>query len=134
MSEPRAITGLPEPHVATHAVGIPAKPRWTVKPFFSSRPVRYFEVSNSCMPSSPKENTWSMISCTSLARASTFWIASVFSRSRRASCENAGMALAARRQAAATDVRIRFIVRDRKRVGRARRAPGVNPAAARMGA
>ena len=29
-----AMTGLPEPQVATHAVGMPAMPRSTVKPFF----------------------------------------------------------------------------------------------------
>ena len=40
MSEPSAITGLPEPHLATHAVGMPATPRCTVKPNFSSCPVR----------------------------------------------------------------------------------------------
>ncbi len=57
MSEPNAMTGFPEPQVATKAVGIPAVPRSTVKPFFSSNPVRYFDVSNSCMPSSPKEYT-----------------------------------------------------------------------------
>ena len=57
MSEPSAITGDPVPHRATHAVGIPATPRSTVKPFCSRMPVRYFEVSTSCMPSSPKEKT-----------------------------------------------------------------------------
>ena len=62
MSEPIAITGLPEPQVATQAVGMPATPRWTLKPYFSSMPVRYFEVSTSCMPSSPKLNTESTIS------------------------------------------------------------------------
>ena len=36
MSEPSAITGLPDPHVAMNAVGMPAMPSWTVKPFFSS--------------------------------------------------------------------------------------------------
>ena len=36
-SEPRAITGFPEPHVATHAVGMPATPSCTVKPFWRSR-------------------------------------------------------------------------------------------------
>ena len=28
------MTGLPDPHVATHAVGMPATPSSTVKPFF----------------------------------------------------------------------------------------------------
>ncbi len=40
MSEPSAITGLPLPQVATHAVGMPATPRFTAKPFFSRIPVR----------------------------------------------------------------------------------------------
>ena len=57
MSEPSAITGDPLPHFATHAVGIPATPRSTLKPFCSSTPARYFDVSVSCMPSSPNENT-----------------------------------------------------------------------------
>ena len=51
------MTGLPEPHVAYHAVGMPAKPRVTLKPFFSRMPVRYSMVSSSCKPSSPKLNT-----------------------------------------------------------------------------
>ena len=41
MSEPSAITGLPDPHVATHAVGMPDCPRVTLKPNFSSCAVRY---------------------------------------------------------------------------------------------
>jgi len=41
------------PHVAIQAVGIPDIPCSTLKPFFSSRVVRYFEVSNSWKPSSP---------------------------------------------------------------------------------
>jgi len=57
MSEPNEITGLPEPQRATNAVGMPATPRSTLKPFCSRMPVRYFEVSTSCMPSSPKEKT-----------------------------------------------------------------------------
>ena len=85
MSEPNAMTGLPEPHFATHAVGIPATPRSTVNPFCSRMPVRYFEVSNSCIPSSPKENTMSTISWTCFARASTLASASVFRRSMRGS-------------------------------------------------
>ena len=36
MSEPSAITGLPLPHVAMNAVGMPATPSSTVKPFFLS--------------------------------------------------------------------------------------------------
>ena len=35
----KPITGLPEPQVATQAVGMPAIPRSTLKPFFSSIPV-----------------------------------------------------------------------------------------------
>ena len=57
MSDPRAITGLPEPQLAIHAVGIPARLSWTVKPFFFRMPVRYFDVSNSWNPSSPKLKT-----------------------------------------------------------------------------
>ena len=37
------MTGLPEPQVATHAVGMPATPRSIRKPSFSSRPVRYLD-------------------------------------------------------------------------------------------
>ena len=56
-SEPSAITGLPEPHVATHAVGMPATPSRTVKPFVLRMSTMYFDVSNSWKPSSPKLNT-----------------------------------------------------------------------------
>src|SRR5580692_7917095 len=70
-SLPSAITGLPLPQRATQAVGIPDTPRSTVKPFFSSTPVRYLEVSYSWKPSSPKLNTMSTISCTDLALLST---------------------------------------------------------------
>ena len=45
--EPSAITGFPDPQVATNAVGIPATPRSILKPSFSRIPVRYLEVSNS---------------------------------------------------------------------------------------
>ncbi len=41
MSEPSAITGLPEPQLAIHAVGIPARFSCTVKPFFLRMSVRY---------------------------------------------------------------------------------------------
>ena len=51
------MTGLPEPHLATHAVGMPATPVSMVKPFSFSTPVRYFCVSNSWKPSSPKLKT-----------------------------------------------------------------------------
>jgi hypothetical protein len=71
MSDPSAITGLPEPHLATHAVGMPATPRCTVKPNFSSCAVRYRDVSNSWKPSSPKLKTESTISCASLDISST---------------------------------------------------------------
>ena len=71
MSEPSAITGLPLPKVATHAVGMPATPRRTANPFFSSMPVRYLEVSTSWKPSSAKLKTESTISCASLAISST---------------------------------------------------------------
>jgi hypothetical protein len=63
MSEPSAITGFPWPQVATNAVGIPATPRSMRKPSFSRMPLRYFEVSNSWKPSSPKLKTLSTITC-----------------------------------------------------------------------
>ena len=40
MSEPRAMTGLPDPQDANHAVGMPATPSVTVNPCFRSTPVR----------------------------------------------------------------------------------------------
>ncbi len=45
MSEPSAMTGLPEPHVAMKAVGIPAIPAWTVNPFFFRMSMMYRLVS-----------------------------------------------------------------------------------------
>ena len=57
MSLPSEMTGLPDPHRATNAVGMPATPRSTLKPFSSSSPLRYFDVSTSWKPSSPYENT-----------------------------------------------------------------------------
>ena len=57
MSEPSAMTGLPDPQLAIHAVGMPARFSSIVKPFFFRMPVRYFDVSNSWKPSSPKLNT-----------------------------------------------------------------------------
>ena len=44
MSVMKAMTGLPDPKLAIHAVGIPAMPFSTLKPFFSSRSVTYREV------------------------------------------------------------------------------------------
>jgi hypothetical protein len=61
---------------------MPATPRSMVNPFFSRMPVRYRDVSSSCMPSSPKLNTESTISCASFARASTLAIASFSASSR----------------------------------------------------
>ena len=61
MSEPKAITGWPDPHRATHAVGMPATPSCTVKPFSRSSRPRYFCVSTSWKPISPKLNTMSFI-------------------------------------------------------------------------
>ena len=61
MSEPSAITGLPDPQRRAHAVGMPATPRSILKPFFSRMPVRYFDVSNSWKPSSAKLKTVSFI-------------------------------------------------------------------------
>src|SRR6185436_11987994 len=83
MSEPMAITGLPEPQVANHAVGTPAYERSILKPFFSSSTVRYFDVSNSWKPSSAKLNTWSTICCVWTRIASTSAAASFFSSSTR---------------------------------------------------
>jgi hypothetical protein len=40
MSDPSDSTGLPDPQLATKAVGIPAAFRWTVKPFFSRMAIR----------------------------------------------------------------------------------------------
>ena len=45
ISDPSAITGLPDPQVAIHAVGIPAMPRSILKPSFSRIPVKYADVS-----------------------------------------------------------------------------------------
>ena len=45
ISVPREMTGLPEPQVATKAVGMPAYPSSTRKPSFRSRATRYFDVS-----------------------------------------------------------------------------------------
>src|SRR6185503_12650654 len=84
-SEPSEIIGLPEPHVATHAVGTPANPCCTLKPFFSRMPVRYFVVSSSCMPSSPKLYTMSTICCVKVAMLSTRRSASFFMDARCAS-------------------------------------------------
>src|SRR5688500_15321884 len=50
---------------------MPDCPRVTLKPNFSSWAVRYFEVSTSCMPSSPKLNTEWTSSCASLDISST---------------------------------------------------------------
>ena len=83
MSEPSAITGLPDPQRAVHAVGIPATPRSMVKPCFSRTPVRYFEVSTSWKPSSPKLKTWSVICCVMTRMPSTSATTSRFSVSRR---------------------------------------------------
>ena len=55
----KPITGLPEPQVATQAVGMPATPRSTLKPFFSSIAVTYRDVSISWNPSSLKLKIWS---------------------------------------------------------------------------
>src|SRR5215207_8525810 len=85
MSEPSAMTGLPDPHVAIHAVGMPATPRSTLKPFFSRIPVRYLDVSTSWKPSSPKLNTMSTICCVSVASPSTPLAASVLSAASRGS-------------------------------------------------
>jgi hypothetical protein len=45
MSEPKGMTGLPEPQEAIQAVGIPATPRSIWKPSFSRMLVRYREMS-----------------------------------------------------------------------------------------
>src|SRR6266508_3742708 len=71
MSEPSAITGLPDPQLAMNAVGMPAMPSCTVKPFFFKMSVRYFDVSNSWNPSSAKLNTWSFMRARSSRMLST---------------------------------------------------------------
>src|SRR5689334_11029462 len=82
-SEPSAITGLPDPQRAVHAVGIPATPSCTVNPFCRRIAVRNFVVSNSWNPSSPKLKTESfhfwMFSCipsTSRPAFCLYWSAS----------------------------------------------------------
>ena len=84
MSEPNEMTGLPEPQRATNAVGMPATPRSTVKPFCSRMPVRYFDVSTSWNPSSPNEKTWSTMTWICFARESMSRAASALSASSRA--------------------------------------------------
>ena len=76
------MTGLPVPldQRAVHAEGIPATPFSTVKPWSARSPVRYFWVSNSWKPSSPKENSMSTISWTILVLSWTFWRASSLRR------------------------------------------------------
>ncbi len=69
---------------------MPDCPRVILKPNFSSCAVRYFEVSTSCMPSSPKLKTESTISCASFAISSTPLTASFFcSASFALSCAEA---------------------------------------------
>src|SRR5688572_17879591 len=117
MSEPNAITGLPDPQVATHAVGMPDCPRVTLKPNFSSCAVRYRDVSTSCMPSSPKLKTESTISCASLAISSTARTASFFCASSLAlSCASEAPATAS----AITAINTRFI--HAPRIGRLKAA------------
>ena len=95
ISEPSAITGLPRcRRWPPTRWGCRRTPRWTLNPYFSSMPVRYFEVSTSCMPSSPKLNTESTISCASLPISSTPRTASAFwAVSLAFSCANAGLAV-----------------------------------------
>src|ERR1017187_1340558 len=77
-SLPREITGLPDPQLATHAVGMPATPRRIWKPSFSRIPVRYLEVSTSWKPSSPKLNTLSTMTCACFFMASIWPARSAF--------------------------------------------------------
>ena len=65
------MTGLPEPQLAIQAVGMPATPRSTLKPFFSSIAVTYRDVSTSWNPSSLKLKIWSTICWMSVCCAST---------------------------------------------------------------
>ena len=85
ISEPSASTGLPDPQVATNAVGIPATPASTVNPFFSRMAIRYFVVSNSWKPSSPKLKSESTICCVNVAMEFTSATASFFNFSVRGS-------------------------------------------------
>ncbi len=73
---------------------MPDWPRVMVKPFFSRMPVRYFEVSTSWKPSSPKLNTESTASWASLARPSTCSATPRFNAARLASAALGGAGFA----------------------------------------
>src|SRR5918993_402180 len=90
MSLPRAITGLPDPQVAMKAVGMPATPSSTVKPFLRRMSTTYRCVSVSWNPSSPKLKIESTICWVCSFIFSTSAAASSLSRVVRASSD--GMA------------------------------------------
>ena len=100
------MTGLPEPHVATHAVGMSAKLRWILKPSFSKMPVRYLDVSNSWKPSSPKLKTLSTMTW------ACFFMASIWpARSAFMAASFSGAILGcAERQVAASRARASFCI------------------------
>src|SRR5262245_64813462 len=112
MSEPSAITGLPLPQVAVQAVGMPAIPRFTVKPFRSRMDVRYFDVSTSWNPSSPKLKTESTMTWICLAMPSTASDAWVFSIAVLAA-ESCGAGAARREPCAAAVVAAASITQQR---------------------
>ena len=89
------MTGLPVPHVAIQAVGMPARLRSILKPFFSRMPVRYFVVSNSWKPGSAKLKTMSFMRC-----RSSFW-PSTSRTTSRLFCSSFGFGGAAGRAACA---------------------------------
>ena len=66
---PSAITGPPEPQVATQPVGRPATPRSTVKPFFSRMSGDVFRGLDLLEAELAEAEQVSFISCASLARA-----------------------------------------------------------------
>ena len=72
-SLPKAIVGPPSPfdHVASHEVGIPEIWYSTSNPFSSRILPKYFDVSNSWNPSSPKLKTLSIITCVIFLSSST---------------------------------------------------------------
>src|SRR5688572_16203078 len=85
ISDPSEMTGLPDPQVAIHAVGIPEIPSSIVNPCWRRIFVRYLDVSISWNPSSPKLKTESTIFWVKSCRSSTPAAPSVFRTPSRAS-------------------------------------------------
>ena len=65
------MTGLPEPHVATHAVGMPAIVALDREAVLLEDAGQVLRRLDSWKPSSPKLNTWSTICCVKSFSAST---------------------------------------------------------------